>query len=435
MSLAATASAPRPAGLVGAVVKARARTLLPVMVAIWIFSGGFVLIEPSPYEFVFVLVLPVALVSGLWLYRGTLNLFNLLVVFVPFAAISAFQPLNTTVLSSLIYVTVTFFLWFTAYFVANYVAEDPARRFASIMKSYTVAAVVVAMVGIFAYLGLLPGRELFLKFERVKSTFQDPNVFGPFLILPAIWAAQKLFLERGRSSLVAALVFAVLFIGVFVSFSRGAWGSLAAATLISFTLVFALESRAKDKSRMLLIALVGVALLMAVLAALLSIDFVRDLFQQRFSVAESYDTGSTGRFARQFYAFDLALSHPWGIGPTEFNTLRIIEDPHDTYVKVLLAYGWGGGLAYFALIAMTLWRTGKHLMIHSPNRLILIALFATYVPLLVESAIIDIDHWRHFFLVTGLIWGITTNYPRAARRGMARIRATNSHSRIATTAR
>jgi hypothetical protein len=26
----------------------------------------------------------------------------------------------------------------------------------------------------------------------------------------------------------------------------------------------------------------------------------------------------------------------------------------------------------------------------------------------VEAAIIDIDHWRHFFLIIGLIWGVTT---------------------------
>lgn len=404
------------AALAGAVVKARARALLPVMVAIWIFSGGFVLIEPSPYELAFVLVLPVAIVAGLQLFRGSLNLFNLLVVFVPFAMIGAFQPRNTEVLASLIYVVVTFFLWFTAYFLANYLAEDPNRRFAGIMKSYTLVAVIVAMIGTLAYLGLMPASELFLRYQRAKATFEDPNVYGPFLILPAVWAAQKLFLERGRTTLVAGTVFSVLFVGIFVSFSRGAWGSIAAATLISFMLVFFLEARAVDKARMLVIALLGAGVLMALMALLLSIDSVRDLFLQRFSVAENYDTGSTGRFGRQAYAFDLALSHPLGIGPSEFGTLRISEDPHNTYVKVLLAYGWGGGLAFYALIGATLWRAVRRLATPSPSRLMLIALFATYLPLVIEAAIIDIDHWRHFFLLTGLIWGVTINYPPRARK-------------------
>ena len=27
-----------------------------------------------------------------------------------------------------------------------------------------------------------------------------------------------------------------------------------------------------------------------------------------------------------------------------------------------------------------------------------------------RQAIIDLDHWRHFFLVAGLIWGVTAAY-------------------------
>ena len=166
---------------------------------------------------------------------------------------------------------------------------------------------------------------------------------------------------------------------------------------------------------MLLIALAGVAAMILMLAVLLSIDNVRDLFLDRFSLAENYDTGATGRFGRQAYAVDLALSNPWGIGPKEFTALRITEEPHNTYVNVILIYGWGGGLAFITMIGMTLWRAIRHLMIRSPHRLFLIALTATYIPLILEAGIIDIDHWRHFYLLTGLIWGVTTSLPR--RRG------------------
>jgi hypothetical protein len=36
------------------------------------------------------------------------------------------------------------------------------------------------------------------------------------------------------------------------------------------------------------------------------------------------------------------------------------------------------------------------------------------VPLAGEAAIIDTDHWRHWFLLVGLIWGVTA--PVKARR-------------------
>jgi len=79
---------------------------------------------------------------------------------------------------------------------------------------------------------------------------------------------------------------------------------------------------------------------------------------------------------------------------------------------VLHAYGWGGGLVMIAFIGITIWRGVSFLTRPSPNRRLLIPLVATFVPLAGEAAIIDVDHWRHFFLVAGLIWGVTAAYDR-----------------------
>jgi hypothetical protein len=35
------------------------------------------------------------------------------------------------------------------------------------------------------------------------------------------------------------------------------------------------------------------------------------------------------------------------------------------------------------------------------------------------SGIIDTDHWRHWFLVTGLVWGICAAYGAPDRSGRA----------------
>ena len=34
------------------------------------------------------------------------------------------------------------------------------------------------------------------------------------------------------------------------------------------------------------------------------------------------------------------------------------------------------------------------------------AVYAAFVGLVIESAIIDIDHWRHYFLILGALWGL-----------------------------
>ncbi|MDH3602854.1 MAG: O-antigen ligase domain-containing protein, partial [Candidatus Tectomicrobia bacterium] len=35
-----------------------------------------------------------------------------------------------------------------------------------------------------------------------------------------------------------------------------------------------------------------------------------------------------------------------------------------------------------------------------------IAAYATYVGASLEGLVIDTDHWRHYFLLAGLVWGL-----------------------------
>ena len=93
-------------------VKARAATLLDWLVAFWIFCGGFVINEHSPYELAFFLVLACALFAGFGLYRSTLGLLVLFAAFVPFALIGGFQVRYNDLTDALIFQAVTIFLLF-----------------------------------------------------------------------------------------------------------------------------------------------------------------------------------------------------------------------------------------------------------------------------------------------------------------------------------
>ncbi len=400
------------------VVRARALRLLDVLVAVWIFTGALVLVEPSPYELSFLAVLPVAIMAGMGIYRSTFGLLAITMAFTPFALIAVFQVRFTPMTDALIFTLVTIFLLVTAYFAANYVAENTERRMGIVMRAYTWAALLSAIVGVLAYLGLLPGADLFVRYGRAKAAFNDPNVFGPFLVLPAMFALQRLLFGRGKMQIAAALIYLVLFVGVFVSFSRAAWGHFALSSLMVLALCFWLEAGARDKVRIMIMGLVGAGLLIVALAGLLSLPSVADLFEQRAS-SQNYDEGETGRFGRQGYAFEMALNNPLGLGPQEFYNYRIIEAPHNVYVTVLHVYGWGGGALYFLLVVLTLWRGARALMVRSRYRLVMIPLVSTFVMLVGESVIIDTDHWRHYFLIVGLIWGVASaihNDPQQGRR-------------------
>jgi len=400
-----------------AYVEAALKTTLDRLVIVWIFMGGMVIIEPSPYEFLFALVLPLSLFAGLKVYASTAPLLLLTIAFSPFALTAAFQATYTPTATTLIYEAVTIFLMLTAFFAASYVAEAPQERMRRIVGAYTFVAVFSAVMGTLGYLHLIPGGyDILTRYGRAKAFFQDPNVFAPFLILPAMYALQRLLLTPGRRSLLinGGIVMALL-IGVFVSFSRAAWGGLLGASLILSLLLLALEASARQKVRMLVLAMIGFVLVATAIGGLLSIPSVRALFELRASVEQSYDSGDTGRFGRQGYAFDLGLTHPFGIGPAEFRNLEIPEEAHDSFATTLHVYGWGGALIWDVIILLTLARGFSALIRKSPNRRMLIPLLATYVPLVIEAGIIDIDHWRHYYLITGLIWGVTAGYKRLER--------------------
>lgn len=389
--------------------------MLDFTVGLWIFAGGFVFFEPSPYELVFLAVFALAIVANMAFFRALSGLLVILVIFLPFAMIAVFQVRFTPVADAMVFSIVTVFLLLTSFFVANYVAQATEQRMRLVIGAYTAAAVVCALIGTLAYLGLIPGAELFLLYGRAKATFNDPNVFAPFLVLPAMYALQKVLLGSRRQQLFGALVYLVLFVGVFLSFSRAAWGHLAASSLIVLVLCFCLEATARDKVRIMIVMLIGTVLLAAALAGLFSVPAVAKLFEVR-AQAQSYDTGELGRFGRQGYAFGLVLNNPWGIGPLEFRNLRVREEPHNVYINVLLGYGWGGGILYFILVLLTLKRGFSALLRSSPYRLVMIPLIATFSILVVQSAIIDTDHWRHWFLLVGLIWGVSAAMAMDQRR-------------------
>ena len=313
-----------------AYIKARFSTALDWAVAFWIFSGSVVVTEPSPYELSFFLVLGATLLAGSFTFhRSTLGLIVLWGALIPFAVIAAFQPKYSTVPAALQFQVVTIFLLFTAYWVANYVADAPQKHMRIIVNAYILTAVFSAMLGTAGYLGLIPhGHDLLTLYDRAKALFNDPNVYGPFLILPACYTLQRILLDKPKRATIAGIAFAILSIGVFVSFSRAAWAHLIASCLGTFLFCFFAVANAKEKVRMLILTLLGALMIVVALGGLLSIPTVQRLFEVRAS-AQNYDEGETGRFGRQGYAFELALNNPWGIGPMEFRNLKIREQPHD----------------------------------------------------------------------------------------------------------
>jgi hypothetical protein len=72
-----------------------------------------------------------------------------------------------------------------------------------------------------------------------------------------------------------------------------------------------------------------------------------------------------------------------------------------------IVYGWLGGAAYLTLVLLTFSLGLRCVMMPTPWRIYFIAAYACYIGEMGEGSIIDSDHWRHFFLLVGMIWGLS----------------------------
>jgi len=133
---------------------------------------------------------------------------------------------------------------------------------------------------------------------------------------------------------------------------------------------------------------------------------------------QSYDgmTGAElGRFARHWAGFALATEKPLGIGPWEFDQLYI-EATHNSFLKALMEYGWLGFAAYAWLVAATLRRALRIALRPSQERGFAQCLAVAFLAHVLVGWIIDTDHWRHVYMMMGLIWGLDGAESQPARR-------------------
>jgi hypothetical protein len=393
-----------PAGRAGAVVLDAEALRLRVL-WLMLIGSAFVFAEPSPYEIGALLAIGCfAATGGLRLRAAFMPLVLILIVYCLGLTVSAIPVLGAKKVVP--WVAVSWYLAVTMVFFAIVAAENTAARMAVITRAWTIAALIAAVAGIAGYFRLLPGGfDLFTLYGRAKGTFNDPNVFGPFLILPMLIAIQAFFAGTRGQMIRACAVLGVLTIALLLSFSRGAWVHFALSAAVMTALLFLSAETRAQRLRILVVVIAGFALLAVFVAVLLSIDTVAQLMNERASLNQSYDSGPMGRFGRHQYGWQMALDLPLGIGPLQF-TRYFPEDAHNVYLNSFMSGGWAAGIAYHVLVGLTLFVGLLAAFRRAPWQPAAIAILATFGGLAFEGKIIDTDHWRHFWALGGLLWGL-----------------------------
>lgn len=380
-------------------------------------SSSIVFIEPSPYELMSFISMAVFAAGGLSLGAALLPLAVLLLLINIGYSLSGWTVLDDARI--LPWILTSWYLMATALFLAAMLGDNTERRLDALARGVVVAGVIASFAAIVGYSRAIPSlNELLLLYDRSRGTFKDPNVLGAFLIFPTLLALQPMITGNLRQALKSALLLAVLVPAILLSFSRAAWGQMVYTSVIMLGLTFLTSRSSAQRLRIVLMSVAGAATLAMFIAALLSIDAVAELFKQRASLEQSYDLGAQGRFARFSLGFIMVLDYPIGIGPLQFARF-FPEDTHNSFLNAFMSGGWLAGASFPALVAVTLAFGFRAVLVRAPWQPTTIAVFSAYLGTILESIIIDIDHWRHHFLLLGLMWGLIAATRRHELHGRA----------------
>jgi len=370
--------------------------------------GAIVFIEPAPFDLLMVLLFPLALVlRQLALPRHAGALLLITGVFLVANLVSLIPARDLS--HALRFFAITAYLMVAWLFVLGYCTKHGERAMSLLMLGWTWGATLTTGLAILAFFGLVPLYELLVPGGRMHGFFKDANVLGAYLVAPAVWSTSRLLtLERGQR-LWWAIALVICAVGILLTFSRGAWISLALAMFAFF--VLRLVGYGSQRARVMTLLMVPVALVLLALALdrLANVDAIQDMLIRRFGV-QDYDVD---RFATQREALEVAAREPLGIGPGQ-SEATFTRAAHNAYVRGFVENGYLGGLALVALMFSALFNAlWVALSSREPRRQIAMAVVAASLgAVCVESIVIDTVHWRHLWVLMGMAWT-----PALAARG------------------
>ena len=367
-------------------------------------SGAIVFIEPSPYELVTLAAAVIFFATGLRLKLAFMPLLALLFLLNVGYSIGAIPFMDRPEVAN--WIATSWYMAITVMFFAMVISEDTAARLDMLRRGLVVGGLIAAASAIAGYFNLVPGgHDLLTLYERARGTFKDPNVLGAFLILPALFVLQSVVSDRLAKSFRGSIALGIMALAILLAFSRAAWGGLAITSAFMLALMVLTSRSRGQRSRIVVMSVVAVILVVLLLAVLLSFESVSEMFRQRASFDQSYDEGRFGRFGRHILGARMALDLPFGIGPLQFHNY-FPEDTHNSYLNAFMSGGWLAGICYPALVFITVITGFRHVFVPVPWQRAYLAIFSAFLGTVGESFVIDTDHWRHFWMMLGAMWGM-----------------------------
>jgi O-antigen ligase len=372
-------------------------------------------LHPSPFEPAAAAAAVLLALAGVRSARGSPAIVVLVLLFLAANLLSCLAGSVTAY--SLGFLATTAYMAALMFVFSQIALRGRASAVRAFWLTYEAVAVAVGLLVILQLVAPGPLADLLLRQGRARGTFDDPNVYGAFLVPIAIAAFVASVEGWGWGRRLHWAAFLVIGLNVVLTFSRAAWGAAAAGIVVA---ALALSWRDLHRGRrvparywtgLALSSTVAAALVLGVVAA-----GEGDFLKQRAQL-QSYDTD---RFASQSENLQLFLEHPLGLGPGNSRD-AVGLSPHNVFLRTASENGVFGVAALVGILLLSAWRSIQ-CAVRDPDDRTAIVLFAWVTTFCLHSLVIDSLHWRHVWMLLGLLWGtpLPRKVPRRRRQPWAR---------------
>lgn len=351
---------------------------------------NYTIMRPSPVDVSFTLAL-IASVFCNQRFTGSTLVFLTLVFVWTFGLYASSMPYagDEEVALQLFKITYAISIGVCASLVVAHWNRANLERF---VRVWIFSAIIATTLGA---IGFAIGSEALTWDGRAKGFFDDPNMYGAFLI-PALLGSLYFFNEGQKPKLYGACLFYVT-LGLLLSFSRVA---IVAGLMLCLAFVLIVNRHAMFRTIISLFGGLFAVVALAALAAILMEGF-DDKVLDRLTLAKDYDLGEQGRLNRYLTSFDLMMQKPQGLGTLQF--ARMFPEPiHNIWLSSFMNYGWAAGLAWSYLVLFGIIKNVRSYRLTNDPMFLL--LMFSWLGIVACALLHEAERWRHLWLFTGLVW-------------------------------
>lgn len=354
---------------------------------------NYTLMRPSPVDISFTLALVASILCNQRFTSATLVFLTLIFVWT-FGLYSSSMPYagDEEVALQLFKITYAISIGVCAALVVAHWDKANLERF---VRVWIFSAMIAAALGA---IGFATASEELTWDGRAKGFFDDPNMYGAFLI-PGVLGSLYFF-NGGRNAKLYCGCLLFLTLGLLLSFSRVA---IAAGLILSLSFVLIVNRRAMFRTLIFMSGGVFTFLILAALAAIFIEGFDEKVLD-RLTLAKDYDLGEQGRLNRYITSFDLMMQKPQGLGTLQFG-LMFPEPIHNILLSSFMNYGWAAGVAWSYLVLFGIIKSVRSYRL--TNDPIFLLLMFAWLGIVACALLHEAERWRHLWLFTGLIWALS----------------------------